>query len=76
MAPPGLQYLSSWVTDDLKRCYQIMEANNRALLDDWMRNWNDLVDFEVHLVISSQAAAERVGNRVKESAIENADRSR
>ncbi|HVH88499.1 MAG TPA: DUF3303 family protein [Terriglobales bacterium] len=60
MAPAGLDYLSSWVTDDLKCCYQIMATNDRTLLDAWIQNWNDLVDFEVHRVISSQAAAERI----------------
>jgi Protein of unknown function (DUF3303) len=64
MAPAGLDYVSSWVTEDLKHCYQIMETSERTLLDEWMRNWNDLVDFEVHPVISSQAAADRV-NRTK-----------
>jgi len=64
MAPAGLDYVSSWVTEDLKHCYQIMETSERTLLDEWMRNWNDLVDFEVHPVISSQAAADRV-NRNK-----------
>ena len=60
MAPAGLDYVSSWVTDDLKCCYQIMATHDRALLDVWMENWNDLVDFEVRPVISSQAAAERI----------------
>ena len=64
MAPAGLDYVSSWVTEDLKHCYQIMETSERALLDEWMRNWNDLVDFEVHPVISSKAAADRV-NRAR-----------
>jgi len=64
MAPAGLDYVSSWVTEDLKHCYQIMETSERTLLDEWMRNWNDLVDFEVHPVISSKAAADRV-NRTK-----------
>jgi hypothetical protein len=62
MAPDGLTYVSSWVSEDLTTCYQVMETPDRALLDLWMANWNDLVDFEVHPVISSQDAAERTGN--------------
>ena len=46
MAPEGLTYLSSWVTDDMTRCYQIMEAPDRAMLEEWMANWRDLVEFE------------------------------
>ena len=60
MAPEGLAYVSSWVDENLSTCYQLMETNNRALLDEWMRNWSDLVEFEVHPVITSQEAAQRV----------------
>ena len=48
MAPAGLSYVSSWVNDKMDPCYQLMEAEDRALLDQWMANWSDLVDFEVH----------------------------
>ena len=40
--------MNSWVTDDLTRCYQVMECDNRALLDAWLAAWSDLVAFEVH----------------------------
>ncbi|MBA2687581.1 MAG: DUF3303 family protein [Gemmatimonadaceae bacterium] len=56
LAPDGLQYVNSWVTDDLTTCYQIMEADSRALLDEWIANWSDIVDFEVHEVITSSEA--------------------
>ena len=60
LMPEGLTYVSSWVEPTLDRCYQVMEADDRALLDRWMSNWRDLVDFEVHEVITSAEAAERV----------------
>ena len=60
MAPEGLVYVSSWVDDKLERCFQLMETHNRGLLDDWMANWSDLVEFEVYPVITSKEAAERV----------------
>ena len=60
MAPDGLVYVSSWVDDALQRCYQVMETDDRALLDTWIEKWSDLVDFEIHPVISSKEAAERV----------------
>ena len=60
MAPEGLTYISSWVADNLATCYQLMETVDRTLLDQWMRNWSDLVEFEVHAVITSQEAAQRV----------------
>jgi hypothetical protein len=63
LAPDGLRYLSSWVDENLEVCYQLMETDDRALLDWWMANWNDLVDFEVRAVITSQEAAERAAMR-------------
>jgi Protein of unknown function (DUF3303) len=59
LAPEGLTYISSWITADLTTCYQVMETADRALLDEWMRRWSDLVEFEVHSVITSQEAAQR-----------------
>jgi hypothetical protein len=41
-----------------------METEDRALLEQWIANWSDLVDFEVHPVISSKEAAERIGPRL------------
>jgi len=61
LAPAGLSYVSSWVTDSLDRCYQLMETEEPALLDQWISNWGDLVDFEVNLVITSKEAAEKIG---------------
>ena len=60
LAPEGLVYVSSWVDTKLERCYQLMETDNRLLLDEWMSHWCDIVDFEVHPVISSAEAAKRV----------------
>ena len=60
LAPEGLRYVNSWVTDDLTQCYQVMECDDRELLDTWIAAWADLVDFEVHPVITSAEAASRV----------------
>ncbi len=57
LAPEGLAYIASWVTDDRRRCYQVMECDDRALLDQWIAQWNDLVEFEVIPVMTSAAAA-------------------
>jgi hypothetical protein len=64
LAPEGLSYVSSWVDLKLERCYQLMETENPALLDRWIANWSDIVDFEVHPVISSKEAAERIAPRL------------
>jgi hypothetical protein len=64
MAPDGLRYVVSWVEDELGLCYQIMETENPTLLREWMANWEDLVDFEVHPVLTSEQALERVRPRL------------
>src|SRR6266498_1810862 len=56
----GLAYVSSWVDTNLERCYQLMETDNPLLLDQWIARWSDIVDFEVHPVITSAEAAERI----------------
>jgi hypothetical protein len=60
MAPDDLSWVSNWVDENLERCYQLMETDDRGLLDLWMANWNDLVDFEVHPVITAAEAAARI----------------
>jgi hypothetical protein len=57
LAPEGLRYVSSWVTPDLQRCFQVMECDQRELLDEWIEQWKDLVDFEVVPVLTSADAA-------------------
>ena len=60
LAPEGLQYVSSWVDENLERCFQLMETADRKFLDEWIANWSDIVDFDVYPVISSQEATEKV----------------
>ncbi len=60
MAPEGLTYVSSWVDERLECCFQIMETGDPNLLHGWMDNWKDLVAFEVHPVITSSEAAEKI----------------
>jgi hypothetical protein len=59
LAPDGLKYISSWVTADLERCYQVMECDDSSLLDAWMAAWSDLAAFEVYPVLTSAEAAAR-----------------
>ena len=57
LAPDGLTYISSWVDDRMERCFQLMETDDRALLNEWIAHWQDIVDFEVYPVITSAEAA-------------------
>jgi len=60
MAPEGLTYVAGWVDEPMERCFQLMETADRGLLDEWMAHWRDLVEFEVHAVMTSREAAERM----------------
>ena len=64
LMPDGIEYRGSWVTEDLRRCVQIMECEDRSLLDEWIANWSDLVDFEVVPVVTSAEAAATVAPRL------------
>lgn len=64
LAPDGLHYVSSWVDEKLERCFQIMEAADRDLLDQWIGNWSDIVRFEVFPVMPSKEAAEKMQARL------------
>ena len=60
LAPDGLTYISSWVDEQFHRCFQLMETDDRNLLEEWIANWNDLVDFEIFPVLTSAEAAAKV----------------
>jgi hypothetical protein len=64
LAPDGLRYVASWVADDFKTCWQVMEADDPALLETWMGQWRDLVDFEVVPVRTSVDAALAIAPRL------------
>jgi hypothetical protein len=53
MMPAEVIYRASWVDPDRAHCYQVMEAPNRSSLDEWIANWNDIVDFEIVPVLES-----------------------
>lgn len=59
LMPEGLNYVSSWISDNLSTCYQVMETDNLHKLEQWMDHWKDLVDFEVTPVITSQEAKQK-----------------
>ena len=64
LAPEGVRYVSSWVTSDLRGCYQGMECDDRQLLEVWMDEWKDLVEFEMLPVITSHEAAAKVASQL------------
>ena len=53
LMPEGLSYVNSWIEVGMDRCFQLMETEDPILLQEWIKNWGDLVDFEVVPVVSS-----------------------
>lgn len=53
MLPADVVYHASWMDVAGVRCFQIMEAPHRESIDDWVRCWDDLVDFEIIPVLTS-----------------------
>jgi Protein of unknown function (DUF3303) len=64
MAPDTVSYVASWVDIDFERCFQVMEANDEAQIREWTANWDDLVDFEIVPVRTSQEAASMMAGRL------------
>jgi Protein of unknown function (DUF3303) len=60
MMPDGLRYVGSWIEPNFDRCFQLMECDDARLLQEWMINWNDLMDFEIVPVVSSEETREVV----------------
>jgi len=53
MLPDGVTYQASWMDVAGSRCFQIMEAPDVNSLNEWVRRWADLVEFEITPVLIS-----------------------
>jgi len=58
LLPDGLRYVDSWVWADLRGCFQVMECDDLALLQEWIARWGDLAELEVLPVVSSSTTQE------------------
>lgn len=57
LTPDGLEFVSSWVTADLSRCFLLMETDDVTLLQRWVAEWSDLIDFEILPVVPGTRTA-------------------
>ncbi len=64
LAPEGLRYITSWVTEDLGRCFQVMECEDPQLLTRWTARWADLIEFEIIPVMTSADAVAATTSRL------------
>jgi hypothetical protein len=53
MMPDGLEYVSSWISQDMTTCWQVMRTDDFTLFQQWIDNWKDLMDFDVRAVRTS-----------------------
>ena len=60
MAPAGLHYVGSWIEANFDRCFQLMECDDPRLLQQWIIQWQDLIEFEIVPVVPSQEMVETV----------------
>ena len=58
MMPEGLNYVSSWIDHNLQTCWQVMETEDFVLLERWIDNWKDLMDFKIIPIRTSAEVAE------------------
>jgi Protein of unknown function (DUF3303) len=54
MMPDNIVYHASWIDPQSARCFQVMEATDAEKLNVWMNCWDDLIDFEIIPILSSQ----------------------
>ena len=55
--PEGLTFVSSWVAADLGRCFQLMECDDVTLIQRWVVEWSELIDFEIVPVVAGKDTA-------------------
>ena len=60
LMPEGLEFVSSWVTADLGRCFQVMECDDVRLLQEWVLKWDGLIEGEIIPVVPSAETQEVV----------------
>ena len=57
MIPDGVEFVDSWISADLGRCFQLMRCDDVSLLQRWIAGWTDLVEFKVVPVTHSKETA-------------------
>ncbi|MCC7283738.1 MAG: DUF3303 family protein [Acetobacteraceae bacterium] len=57
--PDGLEYVDSWITADLRTCFQLMRTKDASLLQQWVLHWQDAgIEFQIVPVVHSSDTRE------------------
>src|SRR5205085_12552416 len=67
MLPEGLRYAESWTEDNFERRFQLMECDDAGLFGEWVSRWQDLVEFEIVPVVSSEEATSLIRQKLSSS---------
>lgn len=57
MLPDGLTFVSSFVSADVSRCFQLMECDDVTKLQRWVAEWSDLMECEIVPVVAGKDTA-------------------
>lgn len=60
LLPGGVEYIDSWIDEKVEVCYQLMESESLECIHQWIERWQDLADFEVVPIITSDEARRKV----------------
>ena len=53
--PPGLTYVDSWIELGCGRCFQLMQCDDAATIQQWILGWRGAgISFEVVPVVTSK----------------------
>ena len=55
--PDGLKFVSSYVSADVARCFQLMECDDVTRLQRWVAEWSDLMECEIVPVVAGKDTA-------------------
>jgi hypothetical protein len=60
MMPEGLTYVGSWIEASFNRCFQLMETDDARLFQQWIIQWQDLMECEIVPVVTSEGTKETI----------------
>ena len=58
--PEGLTYVGSWIEASFDRCFQLVECDDARPLQEWVLDWQGLIEFEFVPVVPSQEVQELI----------------
>jgi len=66
--PDGLRYVDSWIEPSFGRCFQLMDCDDAAKLQEWVLQWRGCgVTFEIVPVVPSAVTREVVAPHLEKS---------